>query len=191
MRLLFHVLYCTESVCALSLGADLRVKSTQGLDALHLALRSKDSHLLLLLLHYGAGMCLCRLLDVICSQLFISSSLHSYPHLPLSSFLAPPLLFSLLLSITSYTCPLLLSVSSPFFSPSIFAFLSPLPLFPSPLPSSIPSLLSCSLPLHSPQTLTARTTKASHHSSGSPRTEAGWLPSPVKKGPRCARRFGC
>lgn len=46
-------------MCIVLLGADLRVKSTQGLDALHLALRAKDSHLLLLLMHYGAGMRVC------------------------------------------------------------------------------------------------------------------------------------
>ena len=37
------------------LGANLTMKSTQGLDPLHTALRIRDWNLLFLLLHYGAG----------------------------------------------------------------------------------------------------------------------------------------
>lgn len=37
------------------LGAGLTLKSTQDLDPLHMALRSRDWNLLFLLLHYGAG----------------------------------------------------------------------------------------------------------------------------------------
>ena len=39
----------------LFLGANLAVKSVQGLDPLHTALRMRDWNLLFLLLHYGAG----------------------------------------------------------------------------------------------------------------------------------------
>ena len=36
-------------------GADLRVKSVQGLDGLHMAVRAGDWNMLFMLLHFGAG----------------------------------------------------------------------------------------------------------------------------------------
>ena len=51
----YHVSNFYISIIVNYIGADLSIKSLQGNDALHMAIKMKDHNLLFMLLHFGAG----------------------------------------------------------------------------------------------------------------------------------------